>query len=260
MSRTSSQQLRVEIELRDRILTGAFAPGDRLAEIPIGEMLGASRTPVRLALTHLLQEGLVIKVPTGGFAVRELAVSDISDGIEVRSSLEGLAARQAAERGFTPDVAQQFESLLEKGDKVFEGNRDFDSERLDEYARVNERIHALIVIASRNSALERALALNDNLPFAAANAFIASQTSVPNAHGILLFAHMQHRQIFEAISRRESVRAQELARQHALNAIDNIRSAALAMHPELGSKPSLLALLKNRKPVKANEQQSSHWP
>lgn len=54
-----SQQARALIQLRDLILKGEFAPGERLAEVTLATRLGVSRTPVRLALAALEREGLV---------------------------------------------------------------------------------------------------------------------------------------------------------------------------------------------------------
>jgi GntR family transcriptional regulator of vanillate catabolism len=66
----SSQQSRVLVQLRDLILKGGFAPGERLAEIPLAERLGVSRTPVRLALGSLEYEGLIEPSLGGGYQMR----------------------------------------------------------------------------------------------------------------------------------------------------------------------------------------------
>ncbi|MCU0889385.1 MAG: winged helix-turn-helix domain-containing protein [Rubritepida sp.] len=57
------QPHRIAHELRARIFAGELAAGARLAEIPLAEALGASRTPVRLALAQLEAEGLVLAAP-----------------------------------------------------------------------------------------------------------------------------------------------------------------------------------------------------
>ena len=93
----ASQQARVLVQLRDLILKGEFAPGERLAEIPIAQKLGASRTPVRLAFSSLEQEGLVEPSPTGGYLIKRFTSQEIADAIAVRGHLEGMAARLIAE-------------------------------------------------------------------------------------------------------------------------------------------------------------------
>ncbi len=92
-----SQQMRVLVQLRDMILKGSFAPGERLAEIPLSEQLQASRTPVRLALTTLEQEGLVEPSPSGGYAMRRFTAKEIDDAIAVRGMLEGITRRSVLE-------------------------------------------------------------------------------------------------------------------------------------------------------------------
>src|SRR5436309_2702257 len=80
------------------LLRGDFQPGERISELPLVARLGASRTPIRLALDRLAHEGLLEVFPSGGFVVRAFTLSDIWDAIEMRGVLEGTAARLAAER------------------------------------------------------------------------------------------------------------------------------------------------------------------
>ena len=94
-----SQTVRVQLRLRELILGGELKPGARIAELTLVERLGASRTPIRMALVRLQEEGLLEALPHGGFAVKDFSESDIHDAIELRGTLEGLCARLAAERG-----------------------------------------------------------------------------------------------------------------------------------------------------------------
>src|ERR1700704_2084456 len=96
-----SQMMRALLRLRELILSGEFAPGERMSELPLVERLGVSRTPLRLALAGLEHEGLLRRLTRGGYAVREFTQDDIRDAIELRGVLEGTAARFAAERGPT---------------------------------------------------------------------------------------------------------------------------------------------------------------
>ena len=74
--------------LRDKILSGALKQGDRLVEIPTAEMLGVSRTPVRIAFRALEQEGLLTQLPRRGYQVREITNDEIAGSVEVRGVLE----------------------------------------------------------------------------------------------------------------------------------------------------------------------------
>jgi DNA-binding GntR family transcriptional regulator len=93
-----SQTLSSQLRLRELILSGQLAPGERLSEPSVAERLGASRTPVRATLVRLAEEGLVEVIPSGGFAVKSFTEQEIHDAIDLRGTLEGHAARLAAAR------------------------------------------------------------------------------------------------------------------------------------------------------------------
>src|SRR3989442_4158883 len=94
----ASQTGRAFIGIRELVLRGEFARGERISELPLVARLGMSRTPIRLALERLAHIGLLESTATGGFTVREFTIEEVRDAIEVRGVLEGTAARLAAER------------------------------------------------------------------------------------------------------------------------------------------------------------------
>ena len=89
----------VALRLREMILRGELAPGERLAEVALAERLGVSRTPIRQALPALAREGLLAAAGRRGYVVRSFSPEDVLDAIETRGLLEGLSARRIAERG-----------------------------------------------------------------------------------------------------------------------------------------------------------------
>jgi len=93
----SAESLAVEA-LRSHVLSGAVPPGQRLTEINLAERLGISRATLRTALHRLTLEGLVHQIPYTGWEVASLTGHDAWELYTLRSSLEGLAARLAAER------------------------------------------------------------------------------------------------------------------------------------------------------------------
>ena len=93
-----SDAARVTRRLREDILSGTLAPASKLVEREIAEDLGVSRVPVREALKTLAAEGLVILRPRTSATVREFTPVDMADLDEVRSALEVLAFRLAANR------------------------------------------------------------------------------------------------------------------------------------------------------------------
>ena len=207
--------------LRQKILSGEFAAGERLAEIPTAESLGVSRTPVRIAFRDLQQEGLLEKLPRRGYVVRQVTARDICNGVEVRGVLEGLAARQAAEIGLSSSQLALLKECLEQGDKIFERGvlSDIDIEL---YQKMNQRFHALIVDASANSAIANALNLNEHLPFASSNAIAYDPENLSREYERLSFAHKQHHFIVDAIENKQASRAEALMREHAYVTLNQV--------------------------------------
>lgn len=80
----------------DEIRNGSMRPGDRLIETDLADRLGISRTPIREAIRALESDGLVSHVPRLGATIRQLDHAEISELYDMRSVLEGTAARFAA--------------------------------------------------------------------------------------------------------------------------------------------------------------------
>ncbi|UGT61083.1 GntR family transcriptional regulator [Nocardia asteroides] len=93
-------------ELRDRILTGAMAPGSRIDLDAITEEFATSRTPVREALLELSFEGLVRVAPRSGITVIGIGADDVRDSFTLLGVLTGQAAAWAAERSTDAELAR----------------------------------------------------------------------------------------------------------------------------------------------------------
>ncbi|HUY04546.1 MAG TPA: GntR family transcriptional regulator [Rhodocyclaceae bacterium] len=215
----------VVLKLRELILGGELAAGQRVAEIPISERLGVSRTPVRQALTVLAQEGLLSTAGKRGYVVHAFSAKDILDAIEVRGILEGAAARLTAEAGPSPDLMQALEACLAEG-AVITTQEHYGLDDDVRWVEVNGRFHKLIVEASANTALISALALNDKRPFASAQAVLGgdapSRLIARRHHEVLLRAQGEHQRIVEALRLRQGARLQSLMQEHARLAQANV--------------------------------------
>src|SRR5262249_19611471 len=113
----TTHQARVIVQLRELILRGELAPGERVGEAALAERLGVSRTAIRQALALLAQEGLLQAADTRGYFVRSFSAQEVLDAIDVRGVLEGLAARVVAERGAPRGLVRQLEDCLRDGDE-----------------------------------------------------------------------------------------------------------------------------------------------
>jgi GntR family transcriptional regulator of vanillate catabolism len=215
-----TQITRALLRLRELILSGEFAPGQRLSELPLVERLGVSRTPLRLAFSALEHEGLLRRLPGGGYVVREFTQADIRDAIELRGVLEGTAARLAAQRHTSREHLRGLRAI---NDEIGELVHQADYESFEHYVELNERFHARLLRVARSPMLERALDGIVSLPFAAPSAaFVFTEAELPESREVLLVAHYHHRALIEAIERREGARAEAIGREHALLALRNL--------------------------------------
>jgi GntR family transcriptional regulator, vanillate catabolism transcriptional regulator len=230
-----SQTVKALLSLRDLILKGTLAPGERLSELVIVERLGVSRTPVRAALIRLEEEGLVEAIASGGFAVKAFSERDIFDAIELRGTLEGLAARLAAERGAPPKKLAALRAVVAETDVLFSG-REVTAELFSGYVDLNARYHMLIAELADSSTIARQIERAVNLPFASPSAFVLAQADLPEARLVLTIAHDHHRAIVEAIEQRQGTRAENLMREHARLAHRNLQ-LALRDRERLGRIP-----------------------
>jgi GntR family transcriptional regulator of vanillate catabolism len=222
--RSVSNVVKAQLALRELILSGALPPGERLSELSVVERLGVSRTPVRMALVRLEEEGLLEAIPSGGFAVRGFSESDIDDAIEIRGALEGLAARFAAERGVSRARLNELKDCLADIDGL-KGLSEGSEESFADYVRLNARFHALLHALTDSPALLRQIERACALPFASPSGFVQAQARLPQSRFILTLAQDQHRCLVEAIENREGERADALAREHARLARRNLRLA-----------------------------------
>lgn len=246
----SSQQSRVLVQLRDLILKGEFAPGERLAEIPLAERLEASRTPVRLALATLEHEGLIEQSPGGGYQMRRFTGREVTDAIRVRGLLEGKAARTLAEQGIARPLLRELHECLAEGDEAV-GKPTMELDDYAAYVEVNSRFHATIVQGSGNLALTRAINMLNGQPFAAASAMLPMQSSFEAGHQWMKHAQRQHHSIVQAIENGQGYRAQALCEEHVEIACMNMEYAL--ERPEVAAEllPGIHLVTPERPPASA---------
>lgn len=237
-----SQTLKAVLALRGLVIDGILGPGERVAEPLLVERFGVSRTPARAALVQLREEGLLEALPSGGYAVSTFSERDVFDAIELRGTLEGMAARFAAERGAPPFVLDQLQNcVIELDTAVAQFTSTSDP---SEYVRLNDEFHELLVESSQSPMIRRSLERVLSLPFAAPNAFVkSSRSELPGASVIMAVAQEQHRSILDAIRNREGKRAEALTIEHSRCAWKYLRLALDARTP-LNQFPGLSLIRK----------------
>jgi DNA-binding GntR family transcriptional regulator len=136
----------VAVRLRQLIVEGQIAPGAKLNERALSELLQVSRTPLREAIKMLAAEGLVALLPNRGAVAAQLSPQDVADTFEVIAGLEGQSGELAAMRITAAELAEiralHFEMLAA-----------YTRRDLSAYYRLNARIHECINAAARNPVL-----------------------------------------------------------------------------------------------------------
>jgi GntR family transcriptional regulator of vanillate catabolism len=238
-----SQTLRMKAlaEARTLILSGVFAPGERISEPLLADRLDVSRTPLREALASLAQEGLVEQQASGRWQVCSYSIQDIMDAIEVRGTLEGLAARFAAERGIASDRLAACRGILSDLDDIMgvHGATDFGA-----YVSLNAAFHAWIAESAGSQILLREVDRVSRMPLASPSSFLDGQEDFDGFGESLVIAQHQHWAIFEAIESREASRAEALALEHARLARQNLKLLMAGDEPSRANVPGLSLVTK----------------
>ena len=90
---------RVYNQIKRLILCNEIMPGQKLHHQELSERLGVSRTPVREALTRLVQEGYVSFLPNRGFTCKEIRIQEAEELYELREALEAFAVERVRHCG-----------------------------------------------------------------------------------------------------------------------------------------------------------------
>jgi DNA-binding GntR family transcriptional regulator len=188
--------------LLDRIVHGHYQPGERIVELQLAKELGTSQSPIREALRDLAAIGIVTIHPRRGARVRLPSAKELADVSIVRSEIDALAARLAAELITDDDLAELEALVQEMLTRLDEGN-------FPAVTEADARFHQLIAQVSANHALERAF---DQLA-PVARTFITLTLPDVDVRAIVL----EHRTILSALRERAADRAAQAARTHQLN-------------------------------------------
>jgi DNA-binding GntR family transcriptional regulator len=142
--------------LKQKILSGDIAPGERLMQVPVSEAFKTSRTPIRDAFHRLGQDGLVERLPQGGVRVIPLEMTKIKEIFGIRSVLEAYAVELACDR-ITGEEIAALKQILRQAQEVLrlpKSKRELQITRLFE---LTTRFHEAIYQAANNSYLMRVI-------------------------------------------------------------------------------------------------------
>src|SRR5437763_2356611 len=155
----ASQTGRAFFLVREMLLRGGFARGERISELPLVARLGMSRTPIRIALEWLAHIGMLeTTAAASGFSVREFTLSEVRDAIEVRGVLEGTAARLASERlmdSLELEPVRHYCRQMEALDRLT-------VDSFAHYMDANEAFHSAVLDLAKSALLRRTLELTNS--------------------------------------------------------------------------------------------------
>jgi DNA-binding GntR family transcriptional regulator len=206
--------------LRQAILGGDMAPGQRLVEEELAGMLAVTRASLRAALFDLTAEGLVERIPNRGARVRVISLDEAVAITECRMVLEGLCAAKAAER-VTEEQAGQLRQLgeeLERSVAVGETLK---------YSALNHELHRLVREIS-GQAVAAALLERLNGQLVRHRFQLSLRPGRPQA------SLPEHLAIISAIAGRRPTEAEEATRRH-------LRSVIAALLDHRGLDPHALS-------------------
>ena len=202
--------------IRRKIISLELPPGAIVDESSLQKELNLGRTPIREALLRLSLEQLVTIVPRRGIFVTEISITDLKQLFEVRIVLESLAARLAARRG-SEEQWRLMEETLANLPPAGSANIN------ETLIAIDERCHHIIYEAADNEFLQSTLfklyALSLRLWF-----FFLLKI------GDMHEAIQQHRDILEALKKRDAKRASDLLEHHIRAFQEEIQAAMLGRY------------------------------
>ncbi|MCB2118934.1 MAG: GntR family transcriptional regulator [Rhodobacteraceae bacterium] len=184
-------------------------PGERINEVALARELAASRTPLREALNRLVAERLIDFVPGQGFYCRALDVEGIGQLYELRRALEVLAIRLACERAGDDDLRNLAEEFGRDGENLR-------GKTVGELTARDEAFHLAIAELSRNDELVHQIRLmNERIRFIR---WVDMGNRTRQTKG-------EHREMIDALSRRDANLAASVMDRHIIGRTDQIRDA-----------------------------------
>lgn len=199
--------------IRALIQTGKLAIGERVTEIGLASVLGMSRTPVHEAIAKLETDGLLTNEPRRGLIVTDLDHQQIVELYFMREVLEGAAARLTAQAASEIELA------------TFAGLVEAEADALDDVPRmseINRNFRHLLALSSHNRYLLRSL-----------NQLSITMSLLPTLigeNGRAAVLHQQHREITEALLRRDGAAAESLVKAHVRSSQQHRMGIMLRAH------------------------------
>ena len=202
--------------IREGILKGDFAAGERLKESALVDYCGVSRTPVRAALNQLAAEDFIEVLRNQGARVKQWTESDVDDLFALRALLEGYAASRAAERISLKEI-EKIEKCVQRTDAALRTKTTLEH-KIELFLETNSEFHHCVWEAAGSARLTAMLArlVEQALQIRTARTFTLQRLRASQQH---------HEELLQALRARDALWAEAIMRGH-------IRAARLSLlHP-----------------------------
>ena len=209
--RTENLAAQVYKQIKALILCNEVLPGQKLHHQELSERLGVSRTPVREALTRLVQEGYVSLLPNRGFTCKEIRLQEAVELYELREALEAFAVQKAVENLTIGTLSGLSAKMHSYGQDV---QKRFTRERLI----YDQNVHLEIARLSGNETLAKTL----TQVFERIILKRRTDGLYDPARGVA--AHQEHLKLLQAMKRRNTEEAVKIVRAHVRAGKDNVLS------------------------------------
>lgn len=187
-------------EIKHRIITCAFKPGEYINELQLSGLLNIGRTPVHQALDRLMVEGMIEVIPRKGVIVKPVSLNEVLQIIEVRLINEPLGARLAAEHASDADLSDMADVLKRAAHWASVRN-------VEKLMLLDREFHLLVAKAAKNDVLTELLR---NLHERSLRFWFIS-LNAPTQYQLV---QDEHATILEAIGRHEPDKADSAMRRH----------------------------------------------
>jgi DNA-binding GntR family transcriptional regulator len=189
-------------EIKFRIITCRYRPGEVLSEAAISLELRIGRTPIHQAIHHLMMDGLVSIMPRKGVMVRAISIDEVMEIIGVRLVTECYCARLAADRADDFEL-QQLQEIVEASEKVTE------QRNVEKMMLLDREFHDTLARAAKNAVLADVLR---NLHERSLRFWFISLRDPDHHRNVLA----QHSAIVKALQSRQPDAAEAAMRDHIL--------------------------------------------
>lgn len=186
--------------LKDMIINGELSPGIRLQEDFLVEKIGTSKTPIKMALAKLENEGLILRVPRRGTYVTEINQEAARNVYLVREMLEALAARLSASNLTEEEMGYLRNLLLKMEDKL-------EQNKYRDFVTLDEEFHKIIIASAKHDLLSKILSDLFNIikMFKLRSASLSGRTRK---------AFQEHKKLLSALERRDPNDSENAMREH----------------------------------------------